>query len=126
MPTLEDAIALAVDVHRSQIDKAGLPYILHPLRVMLALETAEERIVGVLHDVLEDSGKDDPSRRITVELPRRRGYPEPVLTALDLVTRRDVRRVHHPPAAQPTRPARQAGGPCRQPRRDPPARRHRA
>ena len=37
MPSLEDAIALAVETHRGQKDKAGEPYILHPLRVILRL-----------------------------------------------------------------------------------------
>ena len=36
------------------LDKGGNPYILHPLRVMLSLNSEEERIVGVLHDVVED------------------------------------------------------------------------
>jgi (p)ppGpp synthase/HD superfamily hydrolase len=55
MATLEDAIALAVDAHRGQTDKAGVSYILHPQRVMLALTTEEEMMIGVLHDVVEDS-----------------------------------------------------------------------
>ncbi len=54
MSTLDAAIKLAVTAHAGQVDKAGEPYILHPLRVMLAMETEEERIVAVLHDVLED------------------------------------------------------------------------
>jgi len=41
MPSLEDAIALAVETHRGQKDKAGEPYILHPLRV-----AADSRSVG--------------------------------------------------------------------------------
>jgi (p)ppGpp synthase/HD superfamily hydrolase len=89
LPTLEDAIALALRAHRGQVDKAGQPYVLHPLRVMLALETDDERMVGVLHDVVEDSGKDDPSRQITLADLRALGYLESVLAALDLVTRRD-------------------------------------
>jgi len=52
--TLERAIAIAVEAHAGQVDKAGAPYILHPLRVMLTLLTPEERIVGVLHDLVED------------------------------------------------------------------------
>jgi (p)ppGpp synthase/HD superfamily hydrolase len=52
---IEAAIQLALSAHAGQTDKAGAPYILHPLRVMLAGATAEERIVGVLHDVVEDS-----------------------------------------------------------------------
>jgi len=51
---LEKAIKIAVEAHTGQVDKGGNPYILHPLRVMLSLETEEERIVGVLHDVVED------------------------------------------------------------------------
>ncbi len=52
---LDTAIKLATDAHAGQIDKSGEPYILHPLRVMLAMKTDEERIVAVLHDVVEDS-----------------------------------------------------------------------
>lgn len=52
---LEEAINVAVAAHEHQSDKNGQPYILHPLRVMLAMETDEERVVAVLHDVIEDS-----------------------------------------------------------------------
>lgn len=52
---LENAIALALEAHRGQVDKGGKPYILHPLRIMMAGKTDAERIAGVLHDVLEDS-----------------------------------------------------------------------
>lgn len=55
MTKLDEAIILAAAAHRGQVDKAGAPYILHPMRVMLAGQTDEERIVGVLHDVLEDT-----------------------------------------------------------------------
>ena len=51
---LEKAIKIAVEAHTGQVDKGGNPYILHPLRVMLSLNSKEERIVGVLHDVVED------------------------------------------------------------------------
>ncbi len=81
MPTLEDAIELALRAHRGQVDKAGQPYILHPLRVMLSLETEHERMVGVLHDVVEDTG-------ITLDDLRARGYPEVVVEALERVTKR--------------------------------------
>lgn len=80
--TLEDAIAIAVEAHRGQTDKAGAPYILHPLRVMLAVATEEERMAAVLHDVLEDGGW-------TLTRLRQRGVPEPVLEALDRLTRRE-------------------------------------
>ena len=55
MSTLEQAIEIATEAHRGQRDKAGNDYIGHPLRVMAAGKTPEEKIVGVLHDVVEDS-----------------------------------------------------------------------
>jgi (p)ppGpp synthase/HD superfamily hydrolase len=81
MPTLEDAIALAVEKHRGQTDKGGRPYILHPLRVMFRLEGDIERMVAVLHDVVEDSD-------VSFADLRRMGYSEEVIAALDGVTRR--------------------------------------
>lgn len=55
MSTLERAIIIATTAHACQVDKAGEPYILHPLRVMQAMKSGPGRIVGVLHDVMEDS-----------------------------------------------------------------------
>jgi len=54
---LSGAIRLAVSAHAGQYDKSGLPYILHPLRVMEALRPfgIKHMIVGVLHDVVEDT-----------------------------------------------------------------------
>jgi (p)ppGpp synthase/HD superfamily hydrolase len=55
MATLERAIELAAKAHAGQVDKAGQPYILHPLRLMLAVRTPHERMAAVLHDVVEDT-----------------------------------------------------------------------
>ncbi|WP_394662873.1 HD domain-containing protein [uncultured Sphingomonas sp.] len=55
MNKLDEAIILATQAHAGQLDKGGAPYILHPLRVMMAMTTEQERIVAVLHDVIEDS-----------------------------------------------------------------------
>jgi (p)ppGpp synthase/HD superfamily hydrolase len=56
MSTLQRAIEIAVMAHKGQVDKAGAPYVLHPLRVMHSLraENVQTQIVGVLHDVVED------------------------------------------------------------------------
>jgi len=78
-PTLEDAISVAVRAHRGQVDKAGDPYILHPFRVMFRLRTVDERIVAMLHDVVEESD-------INLGRLRRMGYPEKVIDALDCLT----------------------------------------
>jgi (p)ppGpp synthase/HD superfamily hydrolase len=56
--TLDEALRIAVDAHADQPDKAGKPYILHPLRVMLTVESPSldsARKVAILHDVVEDS-----------------------------------------------------------------------
>jgi (p)ppGpp synthase/HD superfamily hydrolase len=59
---LEKAIEMAVRAHTGQIRKDGSPYILHPLRVMLAFQDEPGRIgellraAAVLHDVCEDCG----------------------------------------------------------------------
>ena len=79
---LQRAIEIAVEAHRGQTDKAGAPYLLHPLRVMMSLDTDEERIVGVLHDVVED-GPGWTFERLEEE-----GFSPAVLDALRLVTKR--------------------------------------
>jgi (p)ppGpp synthase/HD superfamily hydrolase len=81
MATLEAAIALAVKAHQGVKDKSGQPYILHPLRVMFSCDTDAERIVAVLHDVIEDTPH-------TLNDLRRMGFSEDVLAALDSVTKR--------------------------------------
>lgn len=78
--TLERAIAIAAAAHEGQVDKGGAPYILHPLKVMLRVGTLEERIVAVLHDVVEDSG-------ISLEDLRQEGFSETVLAAIASVTK---------------------------------------
>ena len=55
MATIERAIELAAQAHAGQRDKGGQPYILHPLRVMMAVTTDAERIAAVLHDIVEDT-----------------------------------------------------------------------
>ena len=52
---LEDAIVIAVEAHKGQTDKAGAPYILHPLRMMMRLKSEAEMVTAILHDVIEDS-----------------------------------------------------------------------
>ncbi|MBK1866280.1 HD domain-containing protein [Aestuariivirga sp. YIM B02566] len=83
MSTLERAIAIAAEAHAGQVDKAGEPYILHPLRVMMRLETDDDRIVGVLHDVVEDNAT-WPLAALRAE-----GFAEAILVAIDAVTRRE-------------------------------------
>lgn len=78
--SLERAIAIAATAHEGQVDKGGAPYILHPLKVMLRVNTLEERIVAVLHDVVEDCG-------VSLDDLRKEGFSETVLTAIASVTK---------------------------------------
>lgn len=80
---LQRAIEIAVEAHRGMTDKGGNPYILHPLRVMLSLCSEEERIVGVLHDVVEDCDG------WNIERLRAEGFSEKILKALQSVTKSD-------------------------------------
>lgn len=80
MSMLESAIKLAIDAHQGQRDKAGQPYILHPLRVMMQCETEALRIVAVLHDVIEDSS-------ITPAILRNMGFSDTVIEALACLTK---------------------------------------
>jgi (p)ppGpp synthase/HD superfamily hydrolase len=77
---LEKAIEIAVTAHRGQKDRHGAPYILHPLRVMARVDTVPEKIVAILHDVVEDTNW-------TFESLRQEGFPEKLLAALRCVTK---------------------------------------
>ena len=81
---LERAIEIAVSAHKGQVDKAGAPYILHPLRVMLSLSTKEERIVGVLHDLVEDC------EGWTFQRLSEAGFSAEIIDALKSVTKYDA------------------------------------
>lgn len=76
---LERAIEIALYAHTGDDDKGGEPYIRHPLRVMEAMDSKTERIVAVLHDVVEDS---------EVELDQiEKRFDEEVRNAVDALTK---------------------------------------
>jgi GTP diphosphokinase / guanosine-3',5'-bis(diphosphate) 3'-diphosphatase len=81
MSTLERAIEIAAKAHAGQFDKAGQPYILHPLRVMLRVNSADERIAAVLHDAVEDTD-------VTLELLAEEGFSQQVIAAVEALTKR--------------------------------------
>lgn len=87
MSILESAIRLAVEVHEGQRDKAGAPYILHPLRVMASVEGEDAKIVAVLHDVIEDAQVEGIEERVRAALSG--GDSKRLMAALDALTKRD-------------------------------------
>lgn len=85
---LEKAISIAARAHEGQVDKAGDPYVLHPLRLMLRMNGPSARIAAVLHDVIEDT-------RVTLQELRQEGFSEEVLTLLDRLTRKSGESYEH-------------------------------
>ena len=79
---LDRAIELAKQHHEGQTDKAGKPYIEHPLRVMNQVESEEEKIVAVLHDIVEDTD-------ISLDDLRNEGFSEEVVSAVECLTKQD-------------------------------------
>ncbi|MCD5973949.1 GTP pyrophosphokinase [Pseudomonas quasicaspiana] len=99
MSILDVAIATASRVHAGQLDKAGKPYILHPLRLMMRFDDLEGQLVSLLHDVVEDGD-------VTFDDLRESGIPEAVVTAIDCLTKRPgepyeqfITRIHLNPLA---------------------------
>lgn len=84
---LTEAFRIAVEVHGAQRDKAGEPYMGHICRVMSAMDTDEERAVAILHDVLEDCGKENQMHFAQMIWD---AYPREVWDAVLLLTRSRV------------------------------------
>ena len=78
---LNKAIKIAQKAHKNQTDKFGTPYIGHIMRVMNAGRTYDEKIVGVLHDVIEDCPE------ITLELLLEKGFPDYIVFAIECLTK---------------------------------------
>lgn len=79
--SIEDAIVIATNAHKGQFDKAGVPYIYHPLRVMNAVYGDHMKMAAVLHDVVEDTD-------VTLDDLRELGCPPRVLGAIEVLTKR--------------------------------------
>ena len=80
MSTLNRAIEIATKAHEGATDKYGAPYINHVTRVMNMGQTDNEKIVGVLHDVIEDT-------HWTFEDLENEGFSREVIDALKCVTK---------------------------------------
>ena len=78
---LEHAAHLMVDSHEGQIDKAGQPYFLHPMRVALNCKTSVQKTVAFLHDVIEDTA-------ISSTDLKRFGFTDEVVEAVLSLTRK--------------------------------------
>ena len=77
-----NALILALNKHKGQVDKAGQPYIYHLLRVMSYVPTNKEKTVAILHDILEDTDT-------TVEQLKEIGIIDDIIDAVVLLTKND-------------------------------------
>ena len=82
MSTIERAIEIAARAHAGSVDKAGAPYVFHPLRLMFAVSGPYERMAAVLHDVVEDTA-------VTLEDLRLEGFPNEVIDAVDALSKKE-------------------------------------
>jgi (p)ppGpp synthase/HD superfamily hydrolase len=82
MSNLQRALEIAVEAHKSQKQKDGTPYALHPIRLSLSLGSEEQKIVALLHDVVEDTDW-------TFDDLEREGFSENIMGALRLLTHTD-------------------------------------
>ena len=80
MQLLTKAISIALKEHEGQTDKAGMPYAGHIMRVMQAGRTTDEKIVGVLRDLVEDTDW-------TFDMLLAEGFPIHIVEALRCVTK---------------------------------------
>jgi len=80
--TIEKAIELAAREHAGDTDKAGEPYVFHPLRLMFSVSKPFEKMAAVLHDVVEDT-------QISLVDLNSMGFPQEVIDAVEALTKRD-------------------------------------
>ena len=73
------AMKLAYDAHNGQLDYNGIPYIFHPIHLAEQMDDEISTVCALLHDVIEDTD-------ITVEMLDQMGFPQEVLTVLELLT----------------------------------------
>ena len=79
MNKYELALKIATEAHKGQVDKAGVPYINHPLTVASLVDTEEEKIVALLHDTIEDTN-------ITEQDLLNYGFSNKIVEAVKLLT----------------------------------------
>ena len=85
--SLKHAIEIASAAHRGQVNKANEPYILHPMRVMDRVDFTDEKIVAILHDVVEKNQQWSLGRLAS------EGFKPKVVEAVDAMTRRAWRKL---------------------------------
>lgn len=106
MQHLDQAMQIAMEAHKGQMDKTGQPYFEHCQRVALLVSGDEAKTVAYLHDVVEKGSG------WTLDRLKEEGFPPAALSAVDALTQRPdepdddfVRRAASNPLALPVKKA---------------------
>ena len=75
------AFFLCVIKHWKQKDRAGKRYIWHPIHVMLNVKGYNEKIVALLHDIVEDT-------EVTIPDLKNLKFSKEVIEAVDVITKK--------------------------------------
>ena len=78
---LHKAIIIAFEAHQGQSSINGEPYILHPLRLLIKAKSNEERIIAILHDVIEKTN-------ISLADLKNKGFDQNIISSIDSLSRR--------------------------------------
>lgn len=94
------ALKLCYQAHHGQVDKAGIPYVFHPIHLAEQMTDEETIVAALLHDVMEDTA-------VTLDQLKQMGFAPSILEALSLLTHQEgtpyqeyVRRLSGNPIAR--------------------------
>ena len=77
---VKKAALIAYNAHKDQSDKGGYPYIMHPIHIAEQMETEDETIAALLHDVIEDTD-------IGFDYLKKEGFSDTVINCLKILTK---------------------------------------
>ena len=94
-----EAMRIAYQAHHGQVDKGGIPYVLHPVHLAEQMTDEYSTCAALLHDVVEDT---DVTLDALAQI-----FPAAVMDALALLTHKEsepyeayVERLKHNPIAR--------------------------
>ncbi len=77
---VKKAALIAYNAHKDQSDKGGYPYIMHPIHIAEQMETEDETIAALLHDVIEDTD-------IGFDYLKKEDFSDTVINCLKILTK---------------------------------------
>ena len=75
------SLEIVTRLFNDKVDKGGLPYVIHLLKVYSGVSDYKEKVCALLHDVIEDTD-------VTCEDLRKIGYDEEIINVLTILTKK--------------------------------------